>query len=213
MKTVVLIPCMDSVATEFAESLVKMRPVGSVGHAFHSCSLIYKARNDLGTLAVNEKTDFALWLDSDILFPGSLLVDLMADMKDRDIVTGICHMRRPPFRPAIWSKLRQGLTPEEAQSEAVIDYPPDEIFEVEGSGLACMLMRTEVLKTVMDTYHDLFAPLPGYGEDLSFCLRARGCGYKIWCDPRIQVGHKASTIVTADTFRSFREAGGLGEEN
>ena len=77
MKTMIAIPCMDTIQTEFARSLVMMRPVGYIRHAFLSCSLIYKSRNDLGKMAVSEGTDYVLWLDSDVVFPSSLMVDLM----------------------------------------------------------------------------------------------------------------------------------------
>jgi len=207
MKTMVAIPCMDTVQTEFADSLLKLRPVGMMMHAFMPCSLIYKSRNDLGQLAIREGADYVLWLDSDMVFPSDLLVDLMADIKEgRDIVAGVCHMRRPPFRPAFYKKLRQGLTADENEWENYDDYPTDGPFTVEACGFACVLMRTSVLETVIDRYNDLFAPLPGFGEDLSFCIRARGCGIDIWVDPKVQVGHKASTIVTKDTFDAFRRA-------
>ena len=207
MKTMVAIPCMDTVQTEFADSLLKLRPVGMMMHAFMPCSLIYKSRNDLAQIAIREKADYVLWLDSDMVFPSELLVDLMADMKEgRDIVAGVCHMRRPPFRPVFYKKLRQGLTPDENEWENYDDYPKDGPFEVEACGFGCILMKTSVLQTVIDRYHDLFAPLPGFGEDLSFCIRARGCGFEIWVDPKIQVGHKASTIVTKETFEAFRRA-------
>ena len=207
MKTMVAIPCMDTVQTEFADSLLKLRPVGMMMHAFMPCSLIYKSRNDLGQIAIREKADYVLWLDSDMVFPTELLVDLMADLKDgKDIVSAVCHMRRPPFRPVFYKKLRQGLTPDENEYENYDDYPTDGPFQVEGCGFGCILMRTEVMQTVMDKYHELFAPLPGFGEDLSFCIRARGCGFDIWVDPKVQVGHKASTIVTKDTFEAFRRA-------
>jgi GT2 family glycosyltransferase len=205
MKTMIAVPCMDSVQTEFCRSLCDMKKVGTVQHAFHSCSLIYQARTDLGRLAVSQETDFCLWLDSDVVFPDTLMEDLMADMEGRDIVTGIYHMRRPPYMPVIWEKLRMGLTQEDKESIVITDYPDDEMFEVEGCGFGAVLMRTKVLKDVIDRYNDLFAPLPGYGEDLSFCLRARGCGYKIWCDPRIQVGHKSGVIVSKDTFEAYRQ--------
>ena len=212
MKTMIAIPCMDTVQTEFAQSLVRMQPVGYVRHAFLACSLIYKSRNDLGRMAVSEDTDFVLWLDSDVIFPSNLMADLMADMEGRDIVTGIYHMRRAPFRPVIWRKLRQGLTPAENESETYDDYPKDGIFEIEGCGFGTVLMRTQVLKDVLEKTGELFGPLPGYGEDLSFCVRARACGYKIHCDPRIQIGHKAATIVTDETFQAYRKAsGGTGE--
>ena len=209
MKTMIAIPCMDTVQTEFAQSLVNMKTVGEVQYAFLACSLIYKSRNDLADMAVKAGADFILWLDSDVIFPNSLMVDLMADMKDGvDLVTGIYHMRRPPFKPVIWKKLRQGLIPQENESEDWDDYPKDDVFEIDGCGFGCVLMRTEMLQPIVDRYHDLFGPVPGYGEDLSFCVRARSCGFKLIADPKIQVGHKGSLIISDESFEAYRKAGG-----
>jgi len=33
------------------------------------------------------------------------------------------------------------------------------------------------------------------GEDVSFCLDAMDAGFKIWCDPRIRVGHEKSRVI------------------
>lgn len=208
MKTMVVVPCMDMVQTEFCQSLVRMKTIGETRFDFISCSLIYKARTDLGLIALKEKADYVLWLDSDMVFPSDLLVDLMKDIEGRDIVTGIYHMRRAPFRPVIYKTLKQGMVPAENVSEHYDDYPKDGLFKVDGCGFGCVLMRAGVLQSVVDKYHELFAPLPGYGEDLSFCVRARGCGYEIWADPKIQLGHKAATIVTNETFDAYRGSAG-----
>jgi len=208
MKTMVVVPCMDMVQTEFCQSLVRMKTIGETRFDFISCSLIYKARTDLGLIALKEKADYVLWLDSDMVFPTDLLVDLMKDIEGRDIVTGIYHMRRAPFRPVIYKTLKQGLVPAENVSEHYDDYPKDGLFKVDGCGFGCVLMRAGVLQSVVDKYHELFAPLPGYGEDLSFCVRARGCGYEIWVDPKIKLGHKAATIVTNETFDAYRGSAG-----
>lgn len=209
MKTMIAIPCMDQMQTEFVQSLVALQPVGQIRNAFLASSLVYKSRTDLGLMAIAEKADYVLWLDSDMVFPPELLVDLMDDMEGRDMVSGICHMRRPPYTPVLYEKLRQGFTTAENESKKLIDYPKDGLFKVEGCGFGCVMMKTEVLKSVVDKYHELFAPLPGYGEDLSFCVRARGCGYDIWADPKIQIGHKASTIVTNETFEAYRKKGAI----
>ena len=204
MKTMVAMPCMDQIQTETVQCLLHMKQVGDVRFDLLSCSLVYKSRTDLGLLALKEKQDFVLWIDSDMVFPPHLMEDLIADMEGRDIVAGVCHMRRAPFRPVIYKTLRQGLTPAENESAHYDDYP-DEIFEAEGVGFGCVMMRTSVIQDVVDRYHELFSPLPGYGEDLSFCIRARSCGHKIHVDPNIQVGHKASTIVTNKTFEAYRD--------
>ena len=33
------------------------------------------------------------------------------------------------------------------------------------------------------------------GEDVSFCLDAQDCGYDIWADPRIRVGHEKTRVI------------------
>lgn len=205
MKTIIAVPCMDAVQTEFCRSICNMQRIGNVRFDFTSCSLIYQARTDLGRIAIQEKSDYVLWLDSDVVFPDTLMIDLMEDMKGRDMVSAVYHMRRPPYQPVIWKKLRKGLTAEETETEIFTEYPESDLFEVEGCGFGAVMMRTEVLEAVADKCHSLFEPLPGFGEDLSFCLRARSCGYKIWCDPKIQVGHKAATIVTSETFKAYTE--------
>ena len=208
MKIMIAVPCMDSMPVEFVKSLVDMERVGEVDVRFISCSLVYKARNDLAEMAIKNEADYVLWLDSDITFPTGLLKRLLRDAEGgRDFVTGICHMRRPPYLPCIYKVLRQGLTPEDIQDEFWEDYPRDGIFEIEGCGMACALVRTQVLRDVRAKYHTCFGPIQGYGEDLSFCLRARGCGYKIHCDPDAQTGHRTTTIVKDETFRAFKEAG------
>lgn len=207
MKTMIAIPCMDTMPYEFVESLYRMKTVGQIRPAFLSGSLVYKARTDLALLALHEKADFVLWIDSDMIFAPDLMVNLMEDMKTCDMVAGICHMRRPPFNPVLYSRLRMGVTPDENEHQKLLDYP-DDLFTVEGCGFGCVMMKTEIIQAVVDKYHDLFTPLPGYGEDLSFCIRARECGYDIWADPKVQLGHKSSTIITRETFEAFRAKAG-----
>ena len=206
MKTMVCVPCTDSVQTDFVKSLLRMKTRGLVTYELVSGSLVYRNRNELAEKAVGEKADFTLWLDSDMVFPDTLMIDLMEDMKGRDIVTGVCHMRRPPYTPCIWKTLRQGLTIEENETEGYNDYPRDGIFPVDGCGFACVMVRTSVIEAVIEKYSEAFAPITGYGEDLSFCLRARACGFTVHCDPRLQIGHIAQTIVTDRSFRAYRQA-------
>ena len=207
MKTMIAVPCMDQVQTEFAQSLFNLQRAGNVYAKLLQCSLLIKSRTDLALTAVQEKADYVLWIDSDMVFPDTMLIDLMKDIEDekKDIVAGVCHMRKEPYTPVLWSKLRQGMTTFENDSEKLIDYPRDGLFEVEGCGFGCVMMKTEVISAVRDKYGDLFGHLPGYGEDLSFCIRARGCGYRIWADPKVQVGHKSSIIVDDSVFQAFRK--------
>ena len=205
MKTIIAIPCMDMVHTEFVRSLVGMRYVGEVQFCFTECSLIYQARTALCKMAMDAGADYVLWLDSDVVFQPDLMERLMEDIQGRDMVTAVYHARKAPFRPVIWKTIRTGLMPTDAQVEQYDDYPEDGLFEIEGCGFGAVLMKTGVIRDVAETFHQTFAPVTGLGEDLSFCVRARSCGYKIWCDPALQIGHKGAMIINQDTFRAFRQ--------
>ena len=203
MKTMIAIPCMDTVQTEFVRSLVSMRYVGEVQFIFTECSLVYHARTNLCRMAMEAGADYVLWLDSDVVFQPDMMERLMEDIQGKDMVTAVYHARRAPFRPVIWKTIKTGLLPADAIVEQYDDYPTDGLFEIDGCGFGAVLMKIGVIRDVAETFHQTFSPVPGLGEDLSFCVRARSCGYKIWCDPSLQIGHKGSMIINQDTFRAF----------
>ena len=202
MKTMVLVPCMEAVQTEFCQSLVNLQKVGDVCFEFLSGSLVYKSRTDLGRKAIHAGVDFCLWLDSDVIFPPGLMVDLMEDIQGRDMVTGVYHMRRAPFKPVIWKKLRQGLTAFENENEVWLDYPKDQgIFEVEGCGFGCVMTSGKLLKACLDNYGLPFSPRLGFGEDITLCLEANELGFKLYCDSSVKVGHIGQLIVTEEVYQ------------
>ena len=181
-----------------------MERPGMTNVAFLAGTLIYDARERLLKAAIEEKAERILWLDSDMVFSPDLLIDLSADLDEgRDIVTGLCFRRRPPYTPAIYKKIRMGL-PGEAETEHYNDYPDGEIFEIDACGFAAVLMNIEVGVKVLEKMNTAFTPIPGYGEDISFCIRAKQLGYRIWCDSRVKLGHVGRSVITEDTFKAWR---------
>ena len=170
-------------------------------------TVIHDLRFALAEIAIKGKYDYILWIDSDMVFNSFALYDLLE--ADKDIVTAVCFMRRAPYEPCIYSKLRMGRTLEEDQIEKYIDYP-EGVFEVEACGMAMCLMKVVVLEDIITKVGQPFFPVRSdhrtLGEDLSFCYRARECGYEIWCDPSIKLGHVAKSIVTKEFFDAYRGA-------
>ena len=67
-------------------------------------------------------------------------------------------------------------------------------------------MSTQVILDVGAKFNGrMFDPLEGFGEDVSFCWRARQCGYDIWCDSDIELGHVGSCVVTRGYFEAFNK--------
>lgn len=204
MKIMIAIPCMDSLDVDFVNSLENLERVGMTRSCFHASSLVYAARDQLATVAVTQKDEYVLWLDSDMVFDASLLKDLIETLKNEkaDVVSGLFFQRRPPFEPALWKTCRIGLDGEH-ETEKYRDYPRREPFEIEACGMAAVLMKTEVLEACIQKYNTAFQPIPGFGEDISFCLRARDLGYKLICDPRIKVSHIGRSVINEVTYRHY----------
>ena len=203
MKTLIAIPCGDQLEANFVECLLNLRPVGETEIKLLKGTLVYDARNQLTQYALEKGgCDFVLWLDSDMTFEPDLLERLMEDIDGKQAVTGLCFGRRPPFKPCIYKSIRVekeglGVMP---HADNWYDYPRDQLFEVEGFGFACVLMRMDRLDA-MSVYGIPFFPVAGLGEDLSFCWRARQLDIRLWCDSRLKIGH----IMRLSVDENFRD--------
>lgn len=204
MNILIAVPSMDSVPAVFAQSLAMLKKVGNCAVAFQVGSLVYESRNDLAKYAVQSEADYVLWLDSDMMFEPELLEKMMATLqeKDLDILSGIYYRRRHPFSPVLMKKLSIAEN-NFCEYENFNAYPEDGIFEVEGIGFGCVLMKSDVLMDIKATYNDWFSPFGRVGEDLSFCWRARQTGHKIFADPSIQLGHCGQQIITKEFYEAF----------
>lgn len=195
MRILIAVPCADQVSAGFVQSLVMLKTDGETTVRLMPGSLIYENRNRLASLAIQMDAELVLWLDSDMVFEPDLPEKLYADIADgHDIVTGLYFGRRYPYFPVIYKKA--GFEDGVAVCEGYDAYPTDGLFEVAGCGFGAVLMKTEVLRTLEERYDNWFAPFIGFGEDLSFCIRARECGYTIVCDPSVKPGHIGNVTVT-----------------
>ena len=206
MRILIAVPCMDSVPSQFAQSLATLNKVEECVVAFQMGSLIYNSRNYLATAAVKMEADYVLWLDSDMVFSSDVLQRLWKDRDKGDIITGVYYRRVEPYKPVLFSKL--SIENDQCQWEDYNDFPEDRIFEVEGCGFGCVLTPTNVFVDVINRFGNMFSPIGGVGEDLSFCWRARQCGYKIVADPSIQLGHVGLYVIDKGFYDVYAKAKG-----
>lgn len=205
MKILIAVPCMDQVPFTFAQSLSTLEKIGECKLAMKSGSLIYTSRNSLAMMAIQMDADFVFWLDSDMVFKSDTLVRMMDTLKknDLDILTGLYFRRVPPYSPVLFDKLEQnGEITEFSEFKTV----PEGLFEVGGCGFGCVLMKTDVFFDVQSKFGNMFAPRGNNGEDVAFCIRARECGYKIYCDPSIVCGHVGYSVIDDQFYRVFQQS-------
>ena len=204
MKILVAIPAMDSVPTQFRQALSMLQsdPEDDVSISFVVGSLVYSARNNLAKTAVDLGADWVFWLDSDMVFPPDTLLRMLKTCKEKDIdfLTGVYFRRVAPFTPVLFKE----MSDDGHEAEEFKEIPKDELFEVRACGFGCVLMKTNVIVDVFSTHMNMFTPIEGSGEDISFCIRARQCGYKVIADPTIPLGHVGHAVITRQYWEAIK---------
>ena len=205
MRTLIAVPAMDTVPTQFCQSLAMLQKEGECAISFNVGSLVYSSRNELAKRAIEMGADYVFWLDSDMTFEPDVLQKMFKTIQENnvDILTGVYFRRVPPFTPVLFEKL--DMTENGCEWAEFKELPETGLFEVAGCGFGCVLMKTEIFINVFLKYGTFFNPVEGTGEDLSFCWRARECGYKIFCDPELPLGHVGHQIITRPFFESYSQ--------
>ena len=201
MRTMIAVPCMDTVQTLFAASLLQLRKAEGTEVSMASCSLVYDARHDLAMRAINKGFDRVLWLDSDMSFDPDLMERLSAGLdQGYEIVSGLYFSRKAPVRPVVYEycDLKKRRNGETYPASDPVKEIPENIFEVKGCGFGCVMMTTDAIRAAGPLP---FFPADGFGEDLTFCRKARAAGIKIWCDPNVKAGHIGTTVINEKLWR------------
>lgn len=200
MKTLIAIPCLDMVHTTFFKAIMSLQRVGDVQFGMTCSSLVYDARNILAKRAVREGFDRVLWFDSDMDFPTDVMKLLSARLDEGlDFCSGIYFSRKAPVKPIVYQKV--GYYHDDEHDEVTpsaipyYEYPRDQLFECEGVGFGIVMHSVKLLKDVGEKFGLPFSPILGFGEDISFCMRARQLGYKLFCDSSIKAGHIGYGVI------------------
>lgn len=206
MKVYVAIPCLDHISAKFVQCVLNLKAPKDTEliYDLNVGTLVYHSRNELAERAISSKAEYTLWLDADMTFMPYTLIDMLNTLRDNnlDILCGMYYRRRHPWTPTLFSRFdiidKAGIRSEEFTEI------PEGLFEVAACGFGCVLMRTSVLMTVLVSQGPQFTPIGQVGEDISFCVRARKCHYKVWCDPSIALGHEVHTVITKSNREMFR---------
>ena len=202
-KILVCVPAMDMVASGFAQSLAMLRKGGhEVSIMFQCGSLVYDSRNRLAKEAV-KNYDYSMWFDSDMIFAPDTMLKLLE--RDKPFVSGMYFRRSHPYTLVAFDEI-------DCEAKKWKDAKvPTELTKVGGVGFGCVLLKREVLFEVAAKFGCWFDPINGFGEDLSFCWRAKEAGYDVWLDPSVSCGHVGHIVVTEAMSRAIQE--GIKNEN
>lgn len=200
MRLLIGIPSTDFLHVEFVKSLTNLvlrlreDEIDFTVH-FETGTLVYVARDNIASKAINGGFTHVLWLDSDMVFTDDFLDSLM--FCGKPFVAGIFQSRRKGYHSALFKNL------DIDNLERFEEYPHG-TFEIAGCGFAGVLIETEILRQVMVNHGTCFLPMKMYGEDLAFCKRAIDMGYKIYAEPTAVMGHVGHITIYPEDHEKWK---------
>lgn len=188
LKLAILVPCRDTVYSLFSISLTELVKTCTMSgldvHVIYdSSTILLNQRENLANQAVKIKADYALWLDSDMMFPSTTAMRLLSHNKD--IVAANYMKRSIPLTTVAYPSRNDwdSWLPLESQ---------ENLEPVEGIGMGCMLMKVDILANISKPWFEFeFKDGSWHGEDFNFQKKLQDVGYKIYVDMNLsrQIKH------------------------
>jgi len=205
-RIIIGIPHTGSLPSEVVYSLLQLQSKYVINIQLLKSSILYISRENLVTMALQSNADYIMFLDSDQIIQKDT-IDKLATYLDNgeDIVTTLIFRKDPPYHPCVFSY--QEELPNKQISLHFYDIESQDLtkpFYVQNCGLGCAMINLDVFKKISKPW---FLPRPYTGEDISFLYTAtHDYGYKILCDPTIEIGHIGSKNYTReDYFQIIKE--------
>lgn len=184
-------------------------------------TLVDTARNTLAREFLKTPSDWAFWMDADMILPKETIVRLLevAEEKKAKMVTGVYYQRGNKHWPVLWTRtpeLENGQKPKVINQKeydqnyhvGMFTVPGPEArepFKVHSAGFGCALVHRNVLESTDDPWFRFI--YKQCSEDFYFFVNAGKKGYELWADPSLRLGHIASApaIYREDCYKKMEE--------
>lgn len=187
MKVLLGMPCVREIPMKTVISLLRTIQKGTVEPMLVEGSLIYDSRDTIARFAVENDFDYVLYVDSDMVFDSEDVKKLVAH--DADIVSGLYVTRHGEDSNVIYKEIITRRKFPYRAPKLIVDTATSGYGRIAACGFGFCLIKTSVLKSMFKRYKSLFEPKWGVGEDVAFCKRAQKCGYEIFTDRDVKLGH------------------------
>lgn len=171
------------------------------------------ARNNIAQMSLDEKADYVLMVDNDVVLPTDALKNLLDNPKDvclgyyahRDSDnlyhgrTCICRLYQPDGKKYFNYPIESEYTGKE-----MINFRKNGQYKIEihGGGMGCALIKTDVFKRISYPWYDWVnyktEKRGMLSEDLYFCEQCKKKNIPIFTDTRVACGHMMRHVQWPD---------------
>lgn len=195
MKILIAVPTFENICPDTFKSIYELDPAGhQLVFDFvrgYDCAT---ARNNIVAKAKNEKVDYVLMVDSDLVLPKDALKNLLEDPKD--VCLGFCARRTDPSKfngTTCIYKLGEFSFTQHYTADELKDFREngEHKVQIHGGGMACALIRVDVFDRIQYPWFDWvnYKTIGQLSEDLYFCVQCKNADIPIHVDTRVGCGH------------------------
>lgn len=203
-KLAVCVPCRDTLHSAHAlclSEMVKLNTQNDIDTQIFmdSSTILLTQRERLATEALKLGSEYVLWLDSDITFPASIALRLMAH--NEPIVACNYIRRQLPAKGVAYKVIGDWQNPLSFDVQ-------DDLVEVQGVGMGCMLMKTEIFNQIPKPWFEFgWSPASNdyLGEDMLLCQKMSAAGYVVKIDTALshELRHLGTWAFGPDLLDKF----------
>jgi GT2 family glycosyltransferase len=192
IKIAIGIPTTGTIKSKTAFSLietVRLSPTIDFLPIFRHGGYVAENKAKIVEIAQNCLCSHIFFVDHDMKFDPNVLPILLS--YDKDIVGALYHYRYLPLTPMLKYFNEKGeWTPK--IEESTLKRIPDELFETASVAGGMMLVKMSVFEKIEKPYFPMEQDEEGnraMTEDCGFFLKAQAAGFKVWCDPTLDIRH------------------------
>ena len=183
-KLAILVPTRDMIHSHFSYSLTQLyattREMGIDAYLFYdSSTILLNQREKLIHKAFEVNADYVIWLDSDMMFPSTTAMRLLNH--NLDIVACNYNKRTTDRKTVAYRNVGDW------DSYVRMD-EQEPLVKVEGTGMGCMLMKTDVFNKLSKPYFEFTYREEGdfwHGEDFQLQKKLIEVGCDIMIDTNL----------------------------
>ena len=159
--------------------------------------------------------EWLLMLDADMTFDESLLVALFDGVRshegrvERPLVGGLCFGGGHGSIVPTMYEIVDPDTNDGSPVRVITDFTSGDVVQVDATGAACLLIHRGVLEAMALKFEEPFLWFAEsvylgreFGEDWTFCLRARSMGFPIYVNTNAHVGHMKAVELNETMWRT-----------
>jgi len=159
---------------------------------------IDKARNVVVDKFLASDREWLLSVDTDIILPACVVTRLVS--RGLPLVGCLIYVNQQPPFPQIYHQIADFNYGDAGIFQVQTDFEPGELVKADGTGAGCLLIHRDVFEAIPGKppfrwfQHEMIGN-EMFGEDFTFCRRAKAAGFQLYIDTAVHAPHIKPHII------------------